>query len=63
MNTSLARSAPATADFLQAATIAVVGAVPLRTIAHAFPPFPTRSELWLKFVETYESDRGVSLHD
>ncbi len=24
--------------------------------------FPTRSELWLKFLEAYESDRGHSVH-
>jgi dihydrolipoamide dehydrogenase len=41
------------ADFLQAATVAVVGEVPLRTLAHAVPPFPARSEIWLKFVEEY----------
>ncbi len=50
------------ADFLQAATIAVIGAVPLRRLAHAVAPFPTRSELWLKLIEAYESMRGGSLH-
>jgi pyruvate/2-oxoglutarate dehydrogenase complex dihydrolipoamide dehydrogenase (E3) component len=49
-------------DFLQAATIAVAGEVPLRRLAHAIAPFPTRSELWLKFIEAYEKERGVSLH-
>jgi pyruvate/2-oxoglutarate dehydrogenase complex dihydrolipoamide dehydrogenase (E3) component len=39
------------ADFLQAATIAVVGEVPLSTLWHAVPVFPTRSELWLKLLE------------
>jgi dihydrolipoamide dehydrogenase len=34
------------ADFLQAATIAVVGEVPLGRLAHAVPAFPTRSEVW-----------------
>ncbi|MBB2940838.1 dihydrolipoamide dehydrogenase [Actinoplanes lutulentus] len=37
------------ADFLQAATIAIVGEVPVRRLRHAVPAFPTRSELWLKF--------------
>ena len=37
----------AVADFLQAATIAVVGEVPLRRLRHAVPAFPTRSEIWL----------------
>ena len=35
------------ADFLHAATIAVVGEVPLDRLAHAVPSFPTRSEVWL----------------
>ena len=35
------------ADFLHAATIAVVGEVPLDRLAHAVPAFPTRSEVWL----------------
>jgi len=51
---------PEVADFLQAATIAIVGEVPLSTLAHAIAPFPTRSELWLKFLEAYESDHGAT---
>jgi pyruvate/2-oxoglutarate dehydrogenase complex dihydrolipoamide dehydrogenase (E3) component len=39
------------ADFLHAATIAVVGEVPLERLRHAVPPFPTRSENWLKLLE------------
>jgi pyruvate/2-oxoglutarate dehydrogenase complex dihydrolipoamide dehydrogenase (E3) component len=39
------------ADFLQAATIAVIGEVPLSTLWHAVPPFPTRSEVWLRLLE------------
>jgi dihydrolipoamide dehydrogenase len=38
-------------DFLHAATIAVVGEVPLDRLRHAVPPFPTRSELWLSLLE------------
>ncbi|MGH2837597.1 MAG: dihydrolipoyl dehydrogenase family protein [Thermoleophilaceae bacterium] len=41
------------ADFIQAATVAVVGEVPIERLAHAVPPFPARSEIWLKFVEEY----------
>jgi pyruvate/2-oxoglutarate dehydrogenase complex dihydrolipoamide dehydrogenase (E3) component len=44
---------PEVADFLQAATVAVVGEVPLTKLAHAVPPFPARSELWLYFLEEY----------
>ncbi len=36
------------ADFLHAATIAVVGEVPLERLRHAVPAFPTRSEIWLQ---------------
>jgi pyruvate/2-oxoglutarate dehydrogenase complex dihydrolipoamide dehydrogenase (E3) component len=39
------------ADFLQAATIAIVGEVPITRLRHAVPAFPTRSEIWLKLVE------------
>ncbi|WP_306367882.1 NAD(P)/FAD-dependent oxidoreductase [Nocardiopsis sp. CC223A] len=35
------------ADMLQAATIAIVGQVPVRRLRHAVPAFPTRSEIWL----------------
>jgi dihydrolipoamide dehydrogenase len=35
------------ADFLHAATIAIVGEVPLTRLRHAIPAFPTRSEIWL----------------
>jgi pyruvate/2-oxoglutarate dehydrogenase complex dihydrolipoamide dehydrogenase (E3) component len=39
------------ADFLHAATIAVVGEVPLARLRHAIPAFPTRSEIWLNFFD------------
>ena len=42
------------ADFLHAATIAVVGEVPLEQLGHAVPSFPTRSEVWLKLFEELE---------
>jgi pyruvate/2-oxoglutarate dehydrogenase complex dihydrolipoamide dehydrogenase (E3) component len=42
-----------TADFLHAATIAIVGAVPLEELWHAVPAYPTRSEVWLKLLEAY----------
>jgi dihydrolipoamide dehydrogenase len=40
-----------TADFLQAATVAIVAAVPLDRLRHAVAPYPTRSEVWLKLLE------------
>ena len=42
-----------TADFLHAATIAIAGDVPLERLWHAVPAFPTRSEVWLKLMESY----------
>jgi pyruvate/2-oxoglutarate dehydrogenase complex dihydrolipoamide dehydrogenase (E3) component len=42
---------PEVSEFLHAATIAVVGEVPLDRIAHAVPSFPTRSEVWLNLIE------------
>ena len=44
---------PEIAEALHAATIAVVGEVPLERLWHAVPCFPTRSELWLRLLETY----------
>lgn len=41
------------AEALHAATIAVVGEVPLDDLWHAVPAFPTRSELWLRLLEGY----------
>ena len=45
------------ADLLHAATIAVVGAVPMPVLLEAVAPFPTRSEIWLKLLERYEAER------
>ena len=47
---------PEVAEFLHAATIAVVGEVPLERLFHAIPAFPTRSEVWLYLLE----ELGVS---
>jgi pyruvate/2-oxoglutarate dehydrogenase complex dihydrolipoamide dehydrogenase (E3) component len=41
------------AEALHAATIALIGEVPLDDLWHAVPCFPTRSELWLKLLEEY----------
>jgi dihydrolipoamide dehydrogenase len=42
---------PDVADWLQAATIAIVGEVPLERLVHAIPAFPTRSEVWLALLD------------
>jgi dihydrolipoamide dehydrogenase len=44
-----------TADFLQAATLAIVAEVPLARLRHALAPYPTRSEVWLKLIEKWEA--------
>jgi pyruvate/2-oxoglutarate dehydrogenase complex dihydrolipoamide dehydrogenase (E3) component len=41
------------AESLHAATIAIVGEVPIDLIWHAVACFPTRSEVWLKLLEAY----------
>ncbi|MFC5142980.1 dihydrolipoyl dehydrogenase family protein [Actinomycetospora rhizophila] len=41
------------ADMVHAATIAVVGEVPLERLWHAVPSFPTMSEVWLRLLEAY----------
>ena len=43
-----------TADFLQAATFAIVAEVPIPQLRHAVAPYPSRSEIWLKLLEKYE---------
>ena len=40
-------------EFVHAATIAIVGQVPLERLWHAVPCFPTRNEIWLRLLETY----------
>ncbi len=39
------------AELVHAATIAVVGEVPLHRLRHAVPSFPTMSEVWLRLLE------------
>jgi dihydrolipoamide dehydrogenase len=43
-----------TADFLHAATVAIVGEIPMRELRHAVAAYPSRSEIWLKLLESYE---------
>ncbi len=44
---------PDVAELLHAATIAVVGEVPLPRLWHAVPSYPTISEIWLRLLETW----------
>ncbi|MEU9028110.1 NAD(P)/FAD-dependent oxidoreductase [Streptomyces sp. NPDC048383] len=41
------------AELVHAATIAVVGEVPIDRLWHAVPAFPTISEVWLRLLEAY----------
>lgn len=50
---------PEVADLLHAATVAVVGAVPVDVLLESVAPFPTRSEIWLKLLERYEAQRRL----
>ncbi|MFJ3636126.1 dihydrolipoyl dehydrogenase family protein [Streptomyces sp. NPDC090112] len=44
---------PGAAELVHAATVAVVGEVPIARLWHAVPAFPTISELWLRLLEAY----------
>lgn len=41
------------AELVHAATIAIVGEVPMERLWHAVPAYPTISEVWLRLLETY----------
>jgi len=42
---------PEVAELVHAATVAVVGRVPMETLWHAVPSYPTASEIWLRLLE------------
>lgn len=48
---------PRAGELLHAATIAIVGQVPLHALWHAVPSFPTLSEVWLRLLE-HHRDAG-----
>jgi pyruvate/2-oxoglutarate dehydrogenase complex dihydrolipoamide dehydrogenase (E3) component len=41
------------AELIHPATVAIVGKVPLTTLWHAVPSYPTMSEIWLRMLEEY----------
>ena len=45
---------PEVAELVHAATVAVVGQVPLETLRHAVPSYPTVSEIWLRLLDSRE---------
>ena len=44
---------PGVGELLHAATVAIVGRVPVQQLWHAVPAFPTLSEVWLRLLEAY----------
>lgn len=47
---------PDVSELIHAATIAVVGEIPLARLWHAVPAYPTVNEIWLRLLETYRSE-------
>ena len=50
---------PDVSELLQAATIAIVGEVPLSRLWHAVPAYPTVNEVWLRFLEEYGREESA----
>jgi dihydrolipoamide dehydrogenase len=44
---------PSVGELIHAATIAIVGAIPISRLWHAVPAYPTISEIWLRLLETF----------
>ncbi len=43
-----------TAEWIHAATIAIIGEVPMDRLRHAVPAFPSRSEVWLRLADAWQ---------
>ena len=43
---------PSVGELIHAATIAIVGGIPISRLWHAVPSYPTISEVWLRLLET-----------
>ena len=48
---------PEVSELVHAATVAVIGAVPLELLRHAVPSYPTPSEIWLRLLESREAPK------
>ncbi len=46
---------PGVGELLHAATVAVVGQVPLSRLWHVVPAYPTLSEVWLRPLEAWRT--------
>ena len=52
-----------TAELLHSATVAMAGEVPMSRLYHAVAAFPTLSEVWLEFLDSYAAAAlGAFLH-
>jgi pyruvate/2-oxoglutarate dehydrogenase complex dihydrolipoamide dehydrogenase (E3) component len=49
---------PGVAELLQAATVAIVGEVPISRLWHAVPAYPTMNEIWLRLLETWRDEKA-----
>lgn len=47
------------AEWIQAATLAITGEIPVGELRHAIAPFPTRTEIWLRICEKWEAGHGA----
>lgn len=47
---------PEAGELIHAATIAIVGQVPVERLRHAVPAFPTASEIWLRLIESLPTE-------
>lgn len=49
-------------DLVHSATTAIVGRIPVSTLWHVVPSYPTPSEVWLRLLETLRSQRHEASH-
>ncbi|CAM2782979.1 NAD(P)/FAD-dependent oxidoreductase [Actinomyces slackii] len=47
---------PEAGELIHAATIAIVGEVPVERLRHAVPAYPTASEIWLRLIESLPAE-------
>jgi dihydrolipoamide dehydrogenase len=43
-----------TGEMIHAATVAIVGGLPMDVLRHAVPAFPTRNEVWLNLINAWQ---------
>ncbi|MEP6477891.1 MAG: NAD(P)/FAD-dependent oxidoreductase [Rhodoglobus sp.] len=47
-------------ELIQAATVAIVGEVPIHRLWHAVPAYPTINEIWLRLLEEYGRESALT---